>query len=356
VTTTTTTTTTTNVKTSDLSFELPDELVAQHPPERRGESRLMVADRTVGTIRHERIAALPEVVMPGTVMVFNDSRVRRARVYATGESGKGDQEFLLVDRIGDRTWRVIGTHSRRLKEGKTYRFAQDTPGECTAEITGIRAPYRELTFSISLDDHWLDTYGHMPLPPYIRRSDELEDVSRYQTVYARTVGSVAAPTAGLHFTEALIRNLENHGVKPHFVTLHVGIGTFLPVRTDDLQDHRMHTETYTVPEETAQAIRTARSDGAPVLAVGTTAVRTLESAVMDDGTIRTGSGDTDIFITPGYRFRVVDQLFTNFHTPRSTLLALVCAFAGTDQTLRWYNEAVRRRYRFFSYGDAMLVR
>lgn len=344
------------MKTSDLSFELPPELVAQHPPERRGESRLMVADRATGLVRHEEMRVLPELVEPGTVMVFNDSRVRRARVYATGESDGKEQEFLLVERSADRTWRVIGTHSRRLKPGKVFRFAAGTPGECTAEITAALPPYRELTFSAKVDDRWLDTYGHMPLPPYIRRSDEPEDLHRYQTVYARAVGSVAAPTAGLHFTESIMEELRDRGVKPHFVTLHVGIGTFLPVRTENLQDHRMHTETYTVPEETAEAIRTARTNGASVLAVGTTAVRTLESVAGEGGTVRAGEGDTDIFITPGYRFQVVDQLFTNFHTPQSTLLALVCAFSGTDQTLRWYNEAVRRRYRFFSYGDAMLVR
>lgn len=352
------------MKTRDLFFDLPSELIAQDPPEERGQSRLMVASRRTAELSHSLVSDLPGLIAPGTVMVFNDSRVRRARVYGRSvETGK-EQEFLLVaPKEGNleeihRCWYVIGPRARKLTLGKRFTF---DPGDLEATITAHGEPYRELTFSRALSEEWFEQFGHIPLPPYIHRDDSPQDAQRYQTVYARTTGSVAAPTAGLHFTPTLMEQLRNRGVIVQFVTLHVGLGTFLPVRTEVLEDHVMHREEYSIPEQTAEAVTVASREGRPVLAVGTTAVRTLESAAIgDEGDrstgIRPGSGITGIFIYPGYRFRIVDQLFTNFHTPGSTLIALVSAFAGQDNIRSWYSEAIRERYRFFSYGDAMLIR
>lgn len=344
------------MKTRDLFFDLPEELIAQHPPEERGESRLMAVQRDTATVRHRHIRDVREFIAPGTVMVFNDSRVRRARIFGI-ESGRHDrqQEFLLVERREGDRWLALAPRARRLTEGRRFRFAPGTPEERFGEISAVVPPYREITFNLPVDDPWLDRHGHMPLPPYIHRSDAPADADRYQNVYSRTVGSVAAPTAGLHFTEEILQDLRDHGVRLVFVTLHVGIGTFIPVRTEEVEDHHMHSEDFAVPRETADAICTARQTGKPVLAVGTTAVRTLESCADPHGMVRSGTGSTEIFITPGYQFRVVDQLLTNFHTPGSTLIALVGAFAGLDRVLSWYREAVNQRYRFFSYGDAMLI-
>ncbi len=369
------------MRTRDLSFDLPRELIAQEPSSERGRSRLMVTDRKDGSFQHRTMTDLVDHVDPGTIMVFNDSRVRRARVYARAEDSGARQEFLLVaPRNGERTrWLVIGPNAKKLRPGRTFRFGPEetlaqpsgevqSPGGTqrpgwasprdsvvAAEVTGVEEPYRELTFSRPVTEEWLDEHGHMPLPPYIRREDAPMDVRRYQTVYARVTGSVAAPTAGLHFTESIFQALRDKGVTICFVTLHVGIGTFLPVRTEVLEDHVMHREEFSINPETARILNDARAGGNPVLAVGTTAVRALESAGQE-GVIEPGHRDTEIFILPGYRFRVVDQLFTNFHTPESTLLALVSAFAGRERVLRWYNQAVQKRYRFFSYGDAMLIR
>jgi S-adenosylmethionine:tRNA ribosyltransferase-isomerase len=344
------------MKTSDLSFELPPELIAQHPPKVRGESRLMVTNRSDGSWRDMMMRDIATCLEPGTVMVFNDSRVRRGRIYGVPvDSPDKTQEFLLLQPTEASAWLCLGPNSRRLKEGRAFVFARDTDGECRGEITAREGAYRVLTFDQTIDDTWLEQYGHMPLPPYIRRQDTKDDADRYQTVYSQVIGSVAAPTAGLHFTEPLLEELRNHGVITAFVTLHVGIGTFLPVRTEELEEHQMHSEDYVLPRETAEAIVHARSTGKPVLAVGTTAVRTLESMAQEGRTVRSGSGSTAIFITPGYQFAVVDQLFTNFHTPESTLIALVSAFSGREHILSWYTEAVKKRYRFFSYGDAMLL-
>ncbi len=226
----------------------------------------------------------------------------------------------------------------------------------TGEITGVDAPYREIEFSTEVDDTWLDIHGHIPLPPYIDREDTPDDAERYQTVYSQAVGSVAAPTAGLHFTPELLEALRTHGVTTCFVTLHVGIGTFLPVKTDSLEEHEMHHEEYQISPSTARIIDTAREGGLPVVAVGTTVVRTLESAWdRSHGALRPGHGSTDLFIYPGYEFGVVDQMFTNFHTPESTLVAMVSAFAGRETIMAAYREAIAHRYRFFSYGDAMLI-
>jgi S-adenosylmethionine:tRNA ribosyltransferase-isomerase len=341
------------VKTSDFSFELPQELIAQEPVRARGTSRLLVLDRQSGAHHHTAVADIRDFVAPGSVMVFNNSRVRKARVYASATDSDREQEFLLVRRRDANRWLSIGRNSRKLKVGKQFRFADGTIGE----ISGSEDPYREIAFDRDIDDAWLESHGHIPLPPYITREDSDDDAERYQTVYARTMGSIAAPTAGLHFTPEILDGLRSHGVAIAFVTLHVGIGTFLPVRTDEIEEHEMHEEEYHVSVETARAITDARDRGSPVVAVGTTSVRTLESAW--DHThhrLNPGQERTNLFIYPGYRFRAVDQMFTNFHTPESTLLAMVSAFAGRDLILNTYREAVARKYRFFSYGDAMLIR
>jgi S-adenosylmethionine:tRNA ribosyltransferase-isomerase len=350
------------LKTDDFSFDLPEELVAQRPPERRGDSRLMTLDRATGSLRHQSMRDIAGLVEPGTLMVFNDSRVRKARIFALAEDTGARVEFLLLRRTGDGLWEAAASKLKRQRSGRRYAF----PEGVTAVSRGLPERSAEdrpesllLEFSPALDDSYLERNGHVPLPPYIKRDDRPEDEERYQTVYSRSVGSAACPTAGLHFTDEILDSLEAAGVRRAYVTLHVGLGTFLPVRTDEIEAHSMHEEEYTVPAETALAVSTAKAEGLPVLAVGTTSLRTLESAWGDLGDgeegLRAGPGSTRIFIYPGYRFRAADRLFTNFHTPRSTLLMLVSAFAGRERVLAAYAEAVRERYRFFSYGDAMLI-
>lgn len=341
------------MKTSDFSFDLPPELIAQEPVRARGTSRLLVLDRSTGEHHHRAVADIRDFVAPGSVMVFNNSRVRKARVYARATDSDREQEFLLVKRRDPDRWLAIGRNSRKLTVGKRFTFSDGTVGE----ITAAEDPYRELHFDRDIDDTWLEAHGHVPLPPYINREDTKVDAERYQTVYARTMGSIAAPTAGLHFTPELLDELRSHGVTVSFVTLHVGIGTFLPVRTEQIEDHEMHEEEYHVSPETAADIAAARAQGHPVVAVGTTSVRTLESAWdPEQAEVRPGQGRTNLFIYPGYSYRVVDHMFTNFHTPESTLLAMVSAFAGRERIMHAYREAVARKYRFFSYGDAMLIR
>jgi S-adenosylmethionine:tRNA ribosyltransferase-isomerase len=345
------------VKTSDFSFDLPEELIAQTPPEERGTSRLMVLHRDSGERSHSNVGDIRDFLPPGSVLVFNNSRVRKARVYGetTGDDspdGGRPREFLLVRRTAANRWLAIGKGIGRLREGRVVRF----PAGVTGTMGSRREEYREIVFDREIDDTWLDRHGHVPLPPYIDREDTPADVNRYQTVYADTTGSVAAPTAGLHFTPEILQSLRDHGVRLEFVTLHVGIGTFFPVRTDEIEAHTMHAEEYYVSPGTAGALNSARERGTPIVAVGTTAVRTLESAWDDTtGRLRSGHRETNLFIYPGYRFRVVRHLFTNFHTPESSLVVLVSAFAGRTQILEAYREAVQKRYRFFSYGDAMLI-
>jgi S-adenosylmethionine:tRNA ribosyltransferase-isomerase len=340
------------MKTSDFFFELPEELIAQYPPETRGTSRLMVLDRETGNVSHRGVEELPELLEPETLIVFNDSRVRKARLYGDAVSGTGRVEFLLLERTGPAAWRTLAGRAKRQKTGREYRFPGGLSGRIAAEE---QDGFRILEFSSPVDDAYLDRYGHVPLPPYIRREDDGIDAERYQTVYSRATGSAAAPTAGLHFTGALLERLHARGMETVFVTLHVGLGTFLPVRTELLEDHRMHEEEYTISEESAEKINRALAEGRRILAVGTTSVRTLESA-WDGGRVKPGAGKTRLFIYPGYRFNVVSEIFTNFHTPGSSLLMLVSAFAGKGFIDRAYREAVEERYRFFSYGDAMLIR
>jgi S-adenosylmethionine:tRNA ribosyltransferase-isomerase len=337
------------LKTKDFTFHLPDELVAQSPPETRGLSRLLVVDPRTGTREHRRVADLADLVAPGTLMVFNDTRVRKARIYGTTAHG-GQVEAVFLRPVADGRWECLVNKAKRLKQGQTLEF----PGGVRATIESPEGNVRTLSFEPPATDVWIEAHGHLPLPPYIRRPDSDTDAERYQTVYAKEVGSAAAPTAGLHFTPELLEALAARGVEETFVTLEVGLGTFLPVRAEDVADHKMHTERYAISESTATSLNRARAEGRTILAVGTTSLRTLESAWQPEG-FEAGSGATDIFITPGYRFRAVDQLFTNFHTPESTLLMLVCAFAGTEFLLETYRQAVEAQYRFFSYGDAMLL-
>ncbi|MFW6260871.1 MAG: tRNA preQ1(34) S-adenosylmethionine ribosyltransferase-isomerase QueA [Spirochaetota bacterium] len=354
------------MKTTDFSFELPDELIAQHPSDRRGESRLMVVDPASGAISHRMVADLPEILSPQTVMVFNDSRVRKARLYGriVGHDGGKPREFLLVRELptaapdagaGVRArarWEGMTKRPSTLREGTAIVF----PGGRTARVVGHREMFVHLEFDEPLEEEYFSEHGHVPLPPYIDRDDEAEDEERYQTVYAREPGSVAAPTAGLHFTPGLLERLETAGVDIEWVRLHVGIGTFLPVRVENVDEHRMHEEQCVLSAQTASRLNAARTAGRRLLAVGTTSVRTLESAWnAETERLEPFSGETDLFIRPGHRFGAVDMLFTNFHTPRSTLLMLVSAFATRELILRAYEEAVRERYRFFSYGDAMLI-
>jgi len=338
------------MRTTDFSFNLPEELIAQTPSERRGESRLLVLDRGSGELTHSAVRTIAEFVPSGAVMVFNDSRVRRARLFASTPNG-GRVEVLLLRREGPALWAALTTRMAKLTPGKRLEL----PEGIEAEVVEALADERVFRLSREIDDDYLERNGHLPLPPYIRREDAPTDAERYQTVYARERGSSAAPTAGLHFTEGILSGLEAAGVVLRFVTLHVGLGTFLPVRSESIEDHRMHREEYSIPAATADAVNAAKRDGRPVVAVGTTSVRTLESAWTEEG-LPAAAGSTNIFIYPGYRFKAVDMLFTNFHTPESTLLMLVSAFAGRERILSAYQEAVRERYRFFSYGDAMLIR
>jgi S-adenosylmethionine:tRNA ribosyltransferase-isomerase len=339
----------------------------------------MVLDRACRKRSHRRVTELPELLDEGALLVFNDSRVRKARLLGTSIKTGAQVEFLLINKLysGDpemrensgtvpgQLWRALVRRAQRRRVGSRYVF----PGEREAEIIREEGEFRIVAFDRPIDDPWLDAHGHMPLPPYIKRADTPADSERYQTVYAKVTGSSAAPTAGLHFTEDILSALEKRGIETVFVTLHVGLGTFLPVRTANIEDHKMHEEWYTVTEEAASRIERAKAEGRKIAAVGTTSIRTLESAW--DGEkkcLRRGEGATSIFIYPGYRFKVADALFTNFHTPQSTLLMLVAAFAeavpssikqintGREFILASYEEAVREGYRFFSYGDAMLIR
>ena len=339
---------------SQFDFHLPEELIAQSPLPHRSASRLMVLHRETGKLEHRSFSDLTVYLRPKDVLVINDTRVRPARLIGTKKATGGRVEILLLKPLGDDRWEVLAKPARRLKPGHAIRFGN---GELQAVVEGESdvAGGRIVRLLYEAEDleALLERLGEMPLPPYIRR--RLGDPERYQTVYARAVGSAAAPTAGLHFTPELLEALRARGVDIAAITLHVGLGTFRPVTAERVEDHRMHAEYYEVGEEAAERIRAARSQGGRVVAVGTTSVRTLESVAGMHGEIVPSRGWTDIFIYPGYRFRAVDALITNFHLPRSTLLMLVSAFASRQQILDAYREAVNRRYRFFSFGDAMLI-
>jgi S-adenosylmethionine:tRNA ribosyltransferase-isomerase len=338
------------VKTREFFFNLPERLIAQKPPLRRGTTRLLVLDREAAGVRHCSISALPGLLAPGTLLVLNDTRVRKARLFGTALASGGRVEFLLLEELVPGRWQTLAGKAKKQRVGKRFVF----PGRQEAVVVAAEGPYRTLEFQPPIDEAYLERFGHMPLPPYIRRDDDAEDAERYQTVYARHIGSAAAPTAGLHLTSGMLAALQDRGIILATVTLHVGVGTFLPIRSRILEDHRMHGEKYVVPPATAELVDRAGREGRKIVAVGTTVVRTLEAASGAPG-LRSGPGETDIFITPGYRFRVVSGLLTNFHLPESTLLVLVSAFAGRERVLAAYEEAIAKEYSFFSYGDAMLV-
>ena len=336
---------------SDFHFDLPPELIAQQPPAERGDSRLLALDGTDGRLQDARFDDLPGFLRAGDLLVFNDTRVIPARLHGI-KAGSGGRVEVLVERILDA--RRVLAHLRASKSPKpgTRLWLEQAVG---AVVLGRAGELYELGFEDARPvPAILDAHGHIPLPPYIDRPDAPADAERYQTVYARAPGAVAAPTAGLHFTPAMLERLAAAGIGRAFVTLHVGAGTFQPVRTEHISEHRMHAESVEVSAGTVAAVAAARARGARVVAVGTTAVRSLESAAAG-GELRPFAGDTDIFITPGFRFRVVDRLVTNFHLPKSTLMMLVSAFAGHARVMALYRHAIAQRYRFFSYGDAMLL-
>jgi len=337
---------------SDFDYRLPPELIAQEPLADRASSRLLVLDRASGSIRHTGFTDFVDLVAPLDVLVLNVSRVIPARLYGKRESGNA-AELLLVRALPDGTWLAMGHPGGKLKPGRTVRFGDDSAVEIVEVLGG---GLRRVTFVGQLDAAaTLAKYGTVPLPPYIRRLPRPEDRGRYQTVYAEHDGSVAAPTAGLHFTPELLERIKRRGTAVATLDLQIGPGTFKPVDVDDLADHPMHAEAYRVSDDAAELINARRKAGGRVWAVGTTVVRTLETVAAPDGTIRPGAGDTSLFVYPPYTFRAVDRLLTNFHLPRSTLLMLVCAFGGYEHVMRAYREAVKERYRFYSYGDAMVA-
>jgi len=338
----------------DYDYSLPEELIAQYPAERRDGSRLMLVDRENGTCRSGRFAELPAQLHAGDLLVLNDTRVIPARLLGTKASGGRIEVFLTRRLSGDEErWLCMTRSSRPPRTGSKLELGDGL----SATVAVDRGEgFREIVFHGGRSfEELLQQYGRMPLPPYIRRESVLDDAERYQTVFARNPGALAAPTAGLHFSEEILAELRQRGVETAPLTLHVGLGTFLPVRSGNLDEHRMHREDYLVPEATANAVNTARREGRRVIALGTTAIRALESAVNGEGELVPGPGATELFIRPGYRFRLVDALVTNFHLPKSTLLMLVAAFAGRELVLQAYRQAVAERFRFFSYGDCMLI-
>ena len=356
------------VNVSDFDFDLPDELIAQDPPPQRGGSRLMVVDRASGRSEHRRFADLPSLLREGDVLVVNDTRVFPARLIGVRLPGGGAAECFLIRETGERdTWIALVHPGQRLNEGSRMLFdAGPSTGSgqggrvLNAEVTG-RHFHGRRTVRLWTDDgspvrDAIDALGHVPLPPYIKRDDANADRDRYQTVYARERGSIAAPTAGLHFTPGILDALADRGVERVSITLHVGYGTFQPIRVDRVEAHQMEAEHYDVSPETAAALTRALEDKRRIVAVGTTSTRTLESLhVSDDGVVSAGTGETSLFIYPGHQFRIVSGLITNFHLPQSSLLMLVSALAGREHVLAAYREAVVNRYRFYSYGDAMFL-
>ena len=347
------------MKRTDFYFDLPAELIAQRPSAVRGQDRLMLLGRTSGAVAHHKMDDLPGLIDDGTLMVFNNSRVRRARLFGVKETTGREVEFMFLNQaaFGEGcVWNTMVKNAKKQKAGMRYQFPDGSVATILDDPQNAGTEFRLLKFGFAITEEWFEKNGHIPLPPYIKREDEAADGERYQNVYADQTGSAACPTAGLHFTQEMLGRLSQKGVERVFVTLHVGLGTFLPVREDQIEDHKMHEEIFTIEAEAAQKINQAKKDGRPILAVGTTSVRTLESAASEAGEVTAGTRGTSIFMYPGYKFKVVDQMFTNFHTPESTLIMLVSAFAGRENILAAYNEAVRERYRFFSYGDCMLIK
>jgi S-adenosylmethionine:tRNA ribosyltransferase-isomerase len=340
------------LKTSDFTYDLPPGRIAQQPAETRDASRLMVVHRDTDTIEHKTFPDILEYIVPGDVLVINTTRVMPARLFGKRPDTGGKVEILLTRPHEHDVWEALAKPAKRLKIGRVIDFGAGLTGRVTGELKeGLRV-LRFTCMHKSVYDAF-EELGHLPLPPYIK--ERPKDESRYQTVYARQTGSAAAPTAGLHFTPELLEKVKQKGVKVLPVLLHVGPGTFKPVQSEEISDHRMHEEYYEISRETADGVAAARAGGGRVIAVGTTSVRTLESAADDGGNVQAGSGTTGIFITPGYAFKAVDALITNFHLPKSTLLMLVSAFYSREAMLKAYAAAIEEGYRFFSFGDAMLI-
>ena len=339
------------MKTSDFYYDLPEELIAQTPVEPRNSSRLMVLPRNGGKIEHKHFYDLPEFLKPGDCLVLNNTRVLPARLYGTREDTGAVVEFVLLRQHGNKLWECLAGPGKKAKTGYKFKFSD----KLTATVTDVLEDGNRMIEFACEGDFFavLDEVGQMPLPPYIK--EKLKDKERYQTVYSKDAGSAAAPTAGLHFTKEMLESIKAMGVNIAYVTLHVGLGTFRPVKVEDVTQHKMHTEHYYIPEEAAKTINDTRKNGGRVICVGTTSCRTVESCAKKYGEIKECSGDTDIFIYPGFEFKCMDGLITNFHLPESTLIMLVSAFAGYDNVMNAYNTAVKERYRFFSFGDAMLI-
>lgn len=337
----------------DFDYGLPDELIAQVPLERRDTSRLMVLDKNTGEIEHKHFTNILDYMEEGDTLVLNDTKVLPARLIGTKEETNAVIEILLLKDIQDDTWECLTRPAKRIHVGNVISFGNgELKAKCIFEgEDGIRK-YELIYDGILLEI--LEKLGTMPLPPYIH--EKLEDQSRYQTVYAKNIGSSAAPTAGLHFTKELLDRVKEKGINIAYVTLHVGLGTFRPVQEDNILDHKMHTEYYEMSKETAELLTNTRKNHKKIIAVGTTSVRTLETIMSKYGEFKECSGNTDIFIYPGYQFKGIDYLITNFHLPKSTLIMLVSALAGREKILNAYNEAVREKYRFFSFGDSMLIK
>lgn len=340
------------MKTSDFMYELPEELIAQTPMEKRDSSRLLVLDKTTGELEHRHFYDLRDYLHPGDCLILNDSRVIPARLFGTRPTG-GAVEVVLLKDLGENRWECLSRPGKKMRPGTEVVFGEN--GELRGVVEEVRDDGNRVIrfFYEGIFLEILERLGHMPLPPYIK--EQLNDPERYQTVYSREPGSAAAPTAGLHFTNELLDSIRAMGVEVAFVTLHVGLGTFRPVKAENVEEHEMHSEYCTVPAETAEVIRRTRERGGRVIAVGTTSCRTLESFAKPDGTIEASGGWTNIFIYPGYTFKCIDALVTNFHLPGSTLVMLVSALAGKENILNAYRTAVEERYRFFSFGDAMFI-
>lgn len=337
----------------DFYFYLPEELIAQHPLEKRDEAKLMVVDKKTGNIEHKIFKDIVDYLEEGDCLVLNNTRVMPARLIGVKEGSGGKMEFLLLKRIDRDNWETLVKPGKRAKNGARFIFGN---GELKAEVVGEgEEGTRVVKFQYEgIFEEVLDKLGQMPLPPYIK--EKLKDKESYQTVYSKEIGSAAAPTAGLHFTNELLEKIKEKGVKIAFVTLHVGLGTFRPVKAEKVEEHTMHSEYYVMTKETANIINSTKESGKRVIAVGTTSNRTLETIADDNGRVREQSGWTDIFIYPGYKFKIVDALITNFHLPESTLIMLVSAFSSRDIIMNAYKEAVNNNYRFFSFGDAMFLK
>lgn len=339
------------MKKSDFYYDLPEELIAQTPLEQRDSSRLLVLDRKSGEVMHSNFFNLLDYLMPGDLLVMNNSRVIPARIFGTRKDTGASVEFLLLKQIENNKWETLVKPGKKAKIGTEFDFSGIMSGIIEdIGLEGIRIIRFESKENIYTA---LDKIGQMPLPPYIK--EHLKDNERYQTVYSNPIGSAAAPTAGLHFTNELLEKIREKGVNTAYVTLHVGLGTFRPVKEDEITDHIMHSEHYELPKETVELINETKKNGGRVIAVGTTTTRTLESVARDKGELIPCEGWTDIFIYPPYEFKVLDGLITNFHLPESTLVMLVSAFAGYENTMSAYNQAVKERYRFFSFGDSMMI-